>query len=99
MSMKVIVTGGCGFIGREVVKQLIEKNYQVTVLDNLSSSLPLSSQNNLKFFNIDLRDNSHNLDTLFKGADYCLHLAAQVGGIKLTGNNSSETFVTIYKLI
>lgn len=88
--MKVVVTGGCGFIGREVVAQLLKKNYQVTVIDNLNHPIPLIPQKGLIFFNIDLRKNSSQLDDIFKDADYCLHLAAQVGGIKLTGSHSSE---------
>ena len=34
---RILVTGGAGFIGSEVVKQLIKKNAIVTVLDNFSS--------------------------------------------------------------
>ena len=34
---RILVTGGAGFIGSEVVKQLIKKNSFVTVLDNFSS--------------------------------------------------------------
>ncbi len=35
--MAVLVTGGCGFIGSHIVDQLVEKNVDVVILDNLSS--------------------------------------------------------------
>ena len=38
MKKKVIVTGGCGYIGSHTVIELIENNFEVTILDNLSNS-------------------------------------------------------------
>lgn len=89
MKTKIIITGGSGFIGREIIAQLLKKNYEVVVIDNLSHSIPLVPQTNLSFLNIDLRKDDQRLQEVFKGATYCLHLAAQVGGIKLTGSYSS----------
>ena len=37
MTMKVLVTGGAGFIGSHVVDRLVNEGYHVRVLDNLSS--------------------------------------------------------------
>ena len=43
--MKVLVTGGAGFIGSHLVDELVRKKYKVIVLDNLSTG----SLKNLKF--------------------------------------------------
>ena len=77
---KVLVTGGSGFIGSEVVKQLIELNkFNVVVADDLSKREAKASRG-CKFVKIDLTDK---LETkkLFKGIDFCIHLAAKIGGI------------------
>ena len=46
MMEKVLVTGGAGFIGSTLIRKLLEKKYNITVLDNLSTglrdNLPLS---------------------------------------------------------
>ena len=41
---KVIVTGGCGFIGSNLVDMLVSKNYDVTVIDNLKRRTPTRMQ-------------------------------------------------------
>lgn len=75
----ILVTGGCGFIGSEVVKRLIGRGYGVTVADNLSK--PESSvKQGYKFVNVDLTDKAET-SKLFKGYDVCLHFAAKIGGI------------------
>ena len=35
--MRVLVTGGCGFVGANLIRRLLRDNYQITILDNLST--------------------------------------------------------------
>ena len=74
--MKVLVIGGAGYIGSHVVKELMAKNHEVTVFDNLSSGL---IQNLLKKNEFIAGDILHpeDLDKAFaRGFDAFIHLAA-----------------------
>jgi len=81
--MKVLVTGGAGFIGRWVVKRLLEDGYSVWVLDNLSNG---NLANLAKFsknteLNVKVGDikNKKTLSMLFKNKfDVIIHLAANI---------------------
>ena len=37
MNKKVVVTGGCGFIGSNIVKKIVKEGYSVKVIDDLSA--------------------------------------------------------------
>ncbi len=89
MKAKVLVTGGCGFIGREVVKQLLEKNYFVRIIDDFSNSRPIKNRSFLEVIRFDLCKNQ-GIDEVFKDVDYCIHLAAKIGGIKYTSSSQGE---------
>lgn len=76
--MKVTVIGGAGFIGSNLVDELIDKGYDVTVIDNLSTG-NLSNVNVLAtFINLDISDsaNIERLTNLLNGNTYVFHLAA-----------------------
>lgn len=86
--MTALVTGGCGFVGRHMVRRLLSLGYAVTVVDNLSSGLapemwpvhlriPANKVNNFTFLRADIRDYMRMATPRF---DLICHLAAVVGG-------------------
>ena len=79
MKTKVLVTGGAGFIGSEVVKQLLEKGYQVRVADDLSKK-EAKVPANCEFLRVDLTNKDAAVRAMDE-VDYCIHLAAKIGGI------------------
>jgi UDP-glucose 4-epimerase len=75
--MKVLVTGGAGFIGSHVVDRLIQENCQVVIIDNLSTGLLENINKAAQFVQMDIRSNQV-LDLFVKEKfDYVIHLAAQ----------------------
>jgi UDP-glucose 4-epimerase len=77
--MRVLVTGGAGFIGSHSVEALLADGAQVSVLDNFTSGkrTNLPQHPNLKVINGDIRDTSA-VDLALVGISHVLHLAAQV---------------------
>ena len=90
MSIKnVLITGGAGFIGSNLALKLIEKGYQVTVLDNLSpqihgdnptetSPLYLSIKDKVKFIHGTVTSKS-DWEEALKDQDAIVHYAAETG--------------------
>ncbi len=82
--MNVLVTGGAGFIGRWVVKKLLEKGHLVTVFDDLSNG----REENIKefyynpnwgeFIKGDIKDTDAVNKLFEKDYDICYHLAASI---------------------
>lgn len=78
--MKYLVTGGAGFIGSNIVKELLNQGQSVRVLDNFATGkreniLPLLKNPNLTLIEGDLRS-FHIVRAAVKGVDYILHQGA-----------------------
>ena len=89
--MKVLVTGGCGYIGSHTVCELLEKNYDVIIVDNSINSkeeviekIETITGKKVKFYKYDLL-NKESLEKVFKenDIDFVIHFA----GLKAVGES------------
>jgi len=82
MAIKILVTGGAGYIGSILVPMLLDRGYEVAVLDNFmynqSSLLDCCANPRFSVMRGDCRDEA-TLKKALKDADYILPLAAIVG--------------------
>jgi dTDP-L-rhamnose 4-epimerase len=78
--MKVLVTGGCGFIGSHIVEELLVCGHQVRVLDDLSTSQqrPETRDDHAELVVGNVADTSV-VDRCLDGVDAVCHQAAKVG--------------------
>ena len=86
--MKVLITGGAGFIGSNVALKLIEKGYEVTVLDNLSPQIHGNNPENSELY-MSIKDrvdfilgtvtSKDDWKKALKDVDVIVHLAAETG--------------------
>ncbi len=92
--MRVLITGGCGFIGSNLAEYLVNKGYEVAVLDNLSRKNVTFNLKRIKekvaFFHGDIRD-LNALSKAAKGCDVIVHTAAQVA-VTTSLKNTKEDF-------
>mgnify|MGYP003122522951 CR=1 FL=1 len=95
---KVIVTGGAGFIGSHLVDELIKKNIEVTVIDNLSTGKKNNINPKANFIKCDIGKDR----PLFSGVDTVFHLAAtpqvQHSIENPTDNNNIDSLINILNL-
>ena len=71
---KVLVTGGAGFIGTNLIKQLKDRGMHVVSLDNYSTGNKLNEIEGVDYLDMDLEEILKIKETNF---EVCFHLAAQ----------------------
>src|SRR3989339_1917040 len=76
--MKIVVTGGAGFIGSNVVDTYVEAGHEVLIIDNLSTGKEENLNTKANFEKIDIRDKKvHDIISSFS-PDVINHIAAQI---------------------
>jgi dTDP-L-rhamnose 4-epimerase len=84
LSEKVLITGGAGFIGRQVARELLGRGHEVRVLDSMIEQVhgdkerPDDLDPSVELIRADVRNGDAVVKAL-KGVDSVIHLAAEVG--------------------
>jgi|TARA_B100001093_G_C26858971_1_gene1028937 nucleoside-diphosphate-sugar epimerase len=74
---KIVITGGAGFIGKELTKSLLKLNYKLFILDNLSFKQNFIKNKNVKNYKIDIVDKTKLIKLIKKiKPNIVVHLAA-----------------------
>lgn len=94
--MKILVTGGAGFIGSHLVDQLIFNRHQVYIVDNLSTGKKENLNKKAEFLKTDVQN--PNLRKVFEDCkfDIVFHLAAQVDVSESAKNPKKDALANIF---
>lgn len=93
--VKILVTGGAGFIGSNAADRFIQEGHQVTIIDNLSTGVESNINKKAKFYKVDIR--SAVIDKIFEKTkpDVLCHHAAQIDVRKSTADPIFDAEVNI----
>ena len=77
MKKFVLITGGAGFVGSYLTKELIKKNFRVVVIDDLSNGKIENIYKGIEFYKFDIADEANFSAIPNHPFQYVIHLAAQ----------------------
>ena len=97
--MRILVTGGAGFVGSHLCERLIHDGHIVTAVDNFSTGrkinlVSLALNKNFKLVECSILENQ-NIKMLIQDHDYVFHLAAAVGVFNIVNNPLSSLLTNI----
>lgn len=97
--MRILVTGGAGFIGSHLCERLISDGHKVVAIDNFSTGRASNLQNLVNSTNFTLIEGSildlTILNPLVNDTDYVFHLAAAVGVFNIVNNPLASLLTNI----
>jgi UDP-glucose 4-epimerase len=97
--LKIIVTGGAGFIGSNIVDAYIEAGHEVAVIDNLSSGKESNINPKATFYRMDIRSPEIDLVFVKEKPDVLNHHAAQIDVRKSVDDPEYDANVNIVGMI
>ena len=80
--MRIVITGGCGFLGRRIALNLLERDdvHELVLFDNAAPALPLSEDKRVRLVIGDIADRDAVRQVICAGTHSVVHLAAVVSG-------------------
>ncbi len=98
--MKILITGGAGFVGSHLADKLIGEGHEITVIDDLSTGRysnveHLEGEKNFRLI-IDTVLNEKLMEELIRETDHVYHMASAVG-VKLIMEHPVKTIETIFR--
>ena len=94
LNKKILITGGAGYIGQNLVSYFLRKKYLIYVIDNLSTSTSINKniRKKINFFKINLtKENKVKFFFKNRNFDLIIHLAA-FSGVQEFNKNVSKSF-------
>lgn len=95
--MKILITGGAGFIGGHLAEKLLAENHHITIIDDLSTgsfeNIKSLTENKNFSFVIESILNKGVMDRIVSECDFIYHLAAAVG-VEMVVNDPVHTIET-----